>query len=94
MLTDEEMPLDSKCDMLFSATVSGMPELSRLANCWVKVASSWSLGRRLRFNNARSAGGNASADTDRVLRSVRSALTAPATLAASTATGKSPSRSM
>ena len=35
-----------------------MPDLSRLANCWVKVASSWSLGLRFWDMAARKAGGN------------------------------------
>ena len=40
LLTSGGIPLHSRCDMLFSATVSGMPDFNRLANCWVKVASS------------------------------------------------------
>ena len=32
-LTSAGMPLDSRCVMLFSATVSGMPDFSRLASC-------------------------------------------------------------
>ena len=46
LLTSGEMPLDSRWDMLVSATVNGMPDCSRLANCCVNVASSWSLGLR------------------------------------------------
>ena len=42
------MPLDSKCVILCSATVSGMPEFSRLDNCCVNVANSCSLGLRCR----------------------------------------------
>ena len=44
--------------MLLSATVSGMPELSRLANCCVNVASSWSLGLRFWASAARKVGGS------------------------------------
>jgi len=56
-LTSAGMPLDPKCVMLLSATVSGMPDLSRLANCWVKVASSCKRGLRFCCNCARTAGG-------------------------------------
>ena len=35
MLTSAGMPLDSRWVMLFNATVSGMPEFNRLANCVV-----------------------------------------------------------
>ena len=52
-LTAAGMPLDSKWVMLFNATVSGMPEFSKFANCVVKVASSWSLGLRLLASAAR-----------------------------------------
>ena len=94
LLTSAEMPLDSRCVMLLSATVSGIPELSRLANCCVKVASSWSLGLRFWDIAARKVGGN---------RARQSALRPGwpfgggrdrAPLAASTATGKSPRRSI
>ena len=44
--------------MLLSATVRGIPELSRLANCCVNVASSWSFGLRFWAIAARSVGGS------------------------------------
>ena len=47
-LTSAGMPFDSRWVIELSATVSGMPEFNRFASCCVKVASSWSLGRRLR----------------------------------------------
>ena len=97
-LTSAGMPLDSRCVMLFSATASGMPELSRLASCWVKVASSCNFGLRLRSSKLRDArrqtvhqDGHA-APVWTVRRRRRTAA-APA-LAASTAIGKSPSRSI
>ena len=80
--------------MLLSATVSGMPELSRLANCCVKVASSWSLGLRFWDIAARKVGGSRARQSvlRRLGRSPAAATRRP--LAASTATGKSPSRSI
>ena len=35
LLISGEMPFDSRWDMLFNATVSGMPDFSKLAICWV-----------------------------------------------------------
>ena len=81
--------------MLFSATVSGMPEFSRLANCWVKVASSWSLGLRLRCRTARTDGGSKvvrSRFSDGGCSAAAAAATLP--LEASTMMGKSPSLSI
>ena len=43
--------------MLLSATVSGMPDWSRFASCWVNVASSCSFGLRFCGSCARSVGG-------------------------------------
>ena len=64
LLTSAEMPLDSRCVMLLSATVRGMPECKRLESCWVKVASSCSLGLRLRCSNSRNAGGRIAVPPD------------------------------
>ena len=57
LLTSLGIPLDCRCVMLFNATVSGMPEFSRFASCWVKVASSPNFGRRFRFRNPRNTAG-------------------------------------
>ena len=61
--------------MLLSATVRGIPELSRLANCCVNVASSWSFGLRFWDIAARNVGGSKARQS--VLRPLaRSAATA------------------
>ena len=78
--------------MLLSATVSGMPDLSRLANCWVKVANSWSFGLRFRCRDRELPGAAL-----RALAGFAPRLGPPSAappLAASTATGKSPNRSI
>src|ERR1041385_4143840 len=48
LLTSVGMPFDSKCVMLCNATVSGMPEFNKFANCCVNVANSCIFGLRLR----------------------------------------------
>ncbi len=51
------IPFDSRCVMLLSATVSGIPDCSRFASCCVNVASSCKLRFALLLNCARNAGG-------------------------------------
>ena len=92
LLTSEEMPLLSKCVMLFRATVRGMPDCSRLASWFVKVASSCILGLRFSCILARRVGGR------KDIRLMAGALVLPSIVtrapafAASTARGNSPSR--
>ncbi len=88
-LTPAGMPFVSRCVMLFSATVNGMPEFSRLASCVVKVASSCNFGFRFCASCACKLGGkNAVRFTP---LSFLTPVTAPA-LASATAMGKSPER--
>ena len=57
LLTSAGIPLVSRCVMLFSATVNGIPEFSKFANCVVNVASSCNFGLRFCDNCACIAGG-------------------------------------
>ena len=89
-LTSAGMPFDSRCVMLFSATVSGMPDFSRFASCVVNVASSCSLGLRFCCSCARNAGGRS--ESKSTFCPARFSPVAAPALAVSTAMGKSPSR--
>ena len=92
-LTSAGIPLDSRWVMLFNATVNGMPDCSKLAICWVKVASSWSLGLRFWESCSRSVGGRNAIKSTLFAELLPLAAT-PAALAVSTATGNRPSRSI
>ena len=78
-------------------TVKGMPHLSKLASCWVKVANSCNLGLRLRWRSSRNTTGiSEEAGLPLPLLPARS-LAAAAAVAAfepSTATGNNPNFSI
>ena len=90
-LTSDGMPLVSRYVMLWSAVASGIPACSKFASCWVKVASSCIFGLRGCSKWARNVGGKNTVKS--TFACARFSLTTGPPLEASTATGKSPSRS-